>query len=477
MRRLLGLLFVFAFVSLPLISHAVTASLASSSATLVAGEAPGSATLTWNVQGGISPYYYARVWTVESMGSNSLISIVVTKNGYYGATSGTESITVSSGSVLYLELVKAAGGTNQTLDKSEVWLQTVGDLAPQTVTLTSSSLAQKLIPGQTIQFTASGSASGQYVWDHENGGLTVSGNTALFVAGVAGQPAVVSVYAPETDTHAQSNVASATIAVVAGEHRVNIRLPGNPSNRPISVLISQDGNAVHTMEVPPGATPQIFTLTVPSGSPVTVTAFADGYDLGDNGIWTEVPNAVGPSTVKVIDPFADWDGDTDPEEPPPPPPSDVPPPDTPKPPPAPSKKNVWQTVNSTNVTGGTTAEQYAEGVDKITAAVAGISDLMKGNVPVPDAADTGSGDVELSGGFFASLLPEIPEIQMAPAVSSISFVLAVPNGSGGETSLNVGFDAAPYESQINIFRTIFAGAMSIGFFILYVSTIRKAFAT
>ncbi|MFH2076266.1 MAG: hypothetical protein ABIJ57_13130, partial [Pseudomonadota bacterium] len=208
-----------------------------------------------------------------------------------------------------------SGGVTQTFQNG--YTDPAPAKSPQTIVITPSKATQKLIPGETIQFTANGSASGEYVWDYENGQITIQGNgeSILFRAGVTGQPAEISCYAPETDTHLQSNTANATYAVVSGAHKVNVRLPANDTGAEIRVLISQNGEPIEERLIPVGATAQIFTVVVPTADPVLVTAQSRNVAYTENGIWTVVPDAVGDSKSTEVDPFADWDDDDDPDKP------------------------------------------------------------------------------------------------------------------------------------------------------------------
>ncbi|MFH1499500.1 MAG: hypothetical protein ABII82_16950, partial [Verrucomicrobiota bacterium] len=259
-------------------------------------------------------------------------------------------------------------------------------------------------------------------------------------------------------------------------HKVNVRLPANDTGAEIRVLISQNGEPIEERLIPVGATAQIFTVVVPTADPVLVTAQSRNVAYTENGIWTVVPDAVGDSKSTEVDPFADWDDDDDPDKPLPPPPTDAPKPDAPTAQPTASKKNVWQTVNSTNSTGGVTAEQSAEGVDKITNAVGEVLDALETDAEAPEVGDAdhteGKNQVDSAVEAGLEMLPSAPSVLGPSTTSTITFPMGRINGADYSRTL----DFSEWETPIAIFRGLCSGCLFIMATIIFTRTIRGAFA-
>lgn len=108
--------------------------------------------------------------------------------------------------------------------------------------------------------------------------------------------------------------------------RISVKKPGNSTAYPIVVRLIQDGNVIETLMVPPGASPSIQVMTVPTGSQVTVQYQINGVSymngttaLSDftpvpGGTWIEDPNAVTrlPAPSTVITPVTVPQGGNDP---------------------------------------------------------------------------------------------------------------------------------------------------------------------
>ena len=352
------------------------------------------------------------------------------------------------------------------------WVLTPDVLNPQIVTVTPAAVT--IVQGESVGFTAAGGENG-YVWDWEGdgetGGFSSTGATGVFTAGNANGVFQVFVYSPAGNGFEQSNTATAVIAVVAPVNRVTLKIPGNNTGYPMEFMIVQDGVTIHSFEIAPGAAAQVGTFNVPSNAPVTVLARLKDVMFTDQEVWTEVPDAVGPSTSTTIDPT------TTPENDPPPPANDVTPPSAPKPAPGAAQKSVWKTITSGNGGDGLTASQAAEGFDKVVEAVDRVgASLRTGDVlEEPEEIDTPAIQDQADRLLDSTrgVLPEMPTISpIGGTVSSITMPFKV--GQHVDVSGTVNF--AEWSGPISVFRGLCSGVMLIFFAIVYTKTIRGAFA-
>lgn len=379
--------------------------------------------------------------------------------------SGTYLITASEGG-MFTVTVKAPAGSGWC---SAQVVYAIKVIAPDEPQYASVSLPSDIEAGESISGQATGAKEGNaYNISVVSGDVNAAINSATgqitIMGGQTKGPWEVQVWISAGNGYSRSDYASAGGLVIdAKKHKATVTFDNRDSALATEFRVYQDGVVIATRIIPAGAV-VVQTFEVPTASQVIVKSVGKGLQT-DGTIW--MPTGDGEETefeVGAVDPEKVSEGVNPPSK------STVKPgsPDPTKQPD--STKNVWQSVTAENKDKGVTAKTVAEGIDKVTAAVKALGKAGAGSSGAE--INTGEGSA-LQLGVLEGLMPEVPEIILPDPVRAISFQLHVPKVIG---VYEIKFDTQPYETELRILRNIFLAVMGFGYFILYVSTIRKAFA-
>lgn len=288
----------------------------------------------------------------------------------------------------------------------------------------------------------------------------------------------VQVWAEAGNGYARSNDATIEGTVIdTRKNKVTLRLD-NRGNVGQKFFARQDGSRIAEWLLASDEV-RVVTLETPTLSPVTIET--EGARQLVDGVWTATPD-------NVIDPAGTYSpervgGNVTPPESPTPAKGGA----TPQAPTPESGKSVWTSITGDNITNNITNATFAEGADKIVKAIAD----LKGVIPSGGGSGTGTiddpdeDDFEMEGYDGENLpslvdgvlenLPDAPSILAPESASSPIFVS--PLFKIGNIEIQREYDLTPYIGAIQPFRIVSAGVVGVLFFILYVRTIKGAFAS
>lgn len=271
----------------------------------------------------------------------------------------------------------------------------------------------------------------------------------------------------------------------------------NNSSVPLKVGLYNGSTLVAEVTIPPGETARL-TATVPPGVELTEKFFVQS-EFSD-GVWLAIDDFDDtPSGTRTVN-TNDLDDDTGTPPPTPPPPTAPPPtvaaPTGPSNSPSTSGTGVWTTTAATTSTEALDKTTFRQGVDKITAAVAGIGKDTAVNVTVGGGGGTGDasslGDEVAAQEFdqeaevdsplskdqvtgILSKLPVMPEITLPESTSAVTIGFDFSSlGLTGSQAMEVDF--SDYEAGIEVFKAIIRACLAILFVIAATRIIRSAFA-
>jgi len=343
--------------------------------------------------------------------------------------------------------------------------------------------------GAIFSGNASGSRGGVYNISVTSsiGSASINSSTGAFTI-ASGSPGVVNfkVWISAAGAYLRSNDAPGTAQFV-NSGRVKISIPPNNTPYAIEYKLKKDGEIFATWTQAPGASGYIGYVPVPLGGgtggfeleETTKGVKLDGASVvaggsTDGAVTNRTPVTPGthppgapPLTPGVITPVTGTndDGRTVTTTPLPVVTSPVSP-----------KGPVWSPpvapVPPSEQTDLLTNKVYREGVDRLTNQLVS---TLPDELPSPaDPEDTRH--AKASGLISASrdLLPSAPQI-IAPTMQQSSVTLFA--GKVGSVDVSGSFDFSQYSTQIAIFRALVSATMLVIFTIVFVKTIRGAFAS
>lgn len=422
-------------------AHAVTVSNSVCTATLTAS---GSSIVVFTSVGVPQSGYFERIWVCTqtpaqiAAGFNGIYPIQTTaipvqRFSDMGGQNSSGTITIATlgaGSRVWVFMGKFQVGTNAQISTASGGLQF--PLLPQTVTVTPST--DSIFQDEQSVLTASGAQNG-YSWSLTGGGgIIYTGNTAIFTPSAVGTW-TVSVWSPEGNGYAESNIAHATITVTAAppsDHKANIVFDNRQRDKTAYFKVWQKGRVVHSETVEAGDwITKTVTLTDGSNYTVTFSLNKDGTGLHEEGIYTvdeETKAVTGtPTDVSRGDPPATATADT--------------------------------------------AETDSEGNVRDLGTVYVDANKKK----APDEGD--QPDADKTAGLASSVkgkLPHAPSILVPGGSNGVyEFSMTIP---GVEGSYAFRFDLSSYQTGILIFRSLVKAAMTVYFFFLCLRAVREAAA-
>lgn len=403
---------------------------------------------------------------------------------------GTLGVGYSGGDTIHIQVVVQWIGTSSALSIPLVQ-------SAQTVTATLPGAAAHE-SGETLIGQASGSQGGnQYNISIVGAGSSASINPSTGAFTVTASQVgsyTVQVWAAAGNGYSRSNDVTIPGTVVdTKKNKVTLRLD-NRGNNAQFFYARQDGVRVATWFLL-GDEVRAVTIEVPTLSPVTIET--EGNQTLVDGVWVAVPQTE-VRTDGTFTPERVAGNVTPPESPTPAKGSPTPKAPTPE-----SGKSVWTSINPNNTTNNVTNASFAEGSDKIVAAIGALKpgesadkiveaiNSLKAAIPGGIGSgegtidDPGEDDFEIDGydgenlpGLVSDVLGRLPEApQILAPESASSPVFVSPVFKIGNIEVQRDYDLTPYIGAIQPFRVVSAGVVGILFFVLYVKTIKGAFAT
>lgn len=214
-----------------------------------------------------------------ALGGNSY---VWTSSGGTLTPNGDEASFVSSVAGNYTISVYASAGAGYEQSNTATATVNVTVGLPQTVSVSPSS--GSVAVGSTTTLAAAGGQNG-YSWSLSAGGIISYNGASAVVSWNSPGTHTVKVWSPAGGGYDRSNEATA-VFVVEGQpssgKRVTLTFDNRQRNYAVDFVVYQDGKQVAVVNVPAGDV-LIKTISVPSSSPVTVTArlndlFSDVYN-------------------------------------------------------------------------------------------------------------------------------------------------------------------------------------------------------
>lgn len=354
-------------------------------------------------------------------------------------------------------------------------------LQPQTVTVTPTHQDTPL--GEPKSFTASGGHNG-YIWDMDAGvtytvTMTGGGSETISVTGITSGTYSISVYSPEGEGYQESNVATATLVVGDSEAfyvKVN---ETNMTKHTLRYRVLWKGTVLATFTLAPG---QVFRnrYEVTDATPGTIEYQIVGTEK-DGTIWikkeTESSVYIPGKTIPSIKESKTTPTPSTTTE------SVVDGKDVPKKPS--SAGGIWQSITGDNKNDPTTAEQTAEGIDKLISELQELKDITEGT-PVegegfPGEAGEGaalpeSANADAMVDGLSGLIPSTITLPTSVGQNGIwSISVPVPYLQSGE--IDISMDLTRFGTAVSAFRAMLLACECIVFFYVSVSVIRGAFAS